>query len=416
MFHHHSLKMKGCHPLECMVYVATRGYPVCLVSLVKVAGVTNKHERKSIYQGALQSAARTGNIACVKILVKAGANVNRSLIKEAEGGHGECVEFLLSKGADANRAEHKGGYTALHVAAKLGHNGILIKSGANVNIIERSGYTSLHLAAGHWHKMCVDLLIKAGAYVNYLQKRGFTTLTEAISFGHTNCVSSLIEAGADVNATTLYGHSAISVASKKKISCPTFQLLIEAGADVNSKDMLGTPVIVDAASKCICNELQVLLDAGADVNIMDKERNTALTVASGSSVGGRVERVKALLRSGARVNSFNNNKQNALCSHISKSKDLNKQPDRTMVLLLYAAGETLDGITIDEDDDNTSCVLDYLDKREINLKELCREAIRKHLLKLNLNQCLYNKIPRLGLPKSLTQYMLCDISLDKKTD
>ena len=101
------------------------------------------------------------------------------------------------------------------------------------------------------------------------------------------------------------------------------------------------------------------------------------------------------------MNSFNNNKQNALCSHISKSKDLNKQPDRTMVLLLYAAGETLDGITIDEDDDNTSCVLDYLDKREINLKELCRETIRKHLLQLNLHQCLFNKNSRTWSPNTL---------------
>ena len=71
---------------------------------------------------------------------------------------------------------------------------------------------------------------------------------------------------------------------------------------------------------------------------------------------------------------------------------------------------------IDEDDDNTSCVLDYLDKREINLKELCRESIRKHLLQLNLHQCLFSKIPQLGLPKLLTQYMLCNMSLDTMTN
>ena len=86
---------------------------------------------------------------------------------------------------------------------------------------------------------------------------------EATRFGHTKCVSALIDAGADVNATNSSGHSAITIAAKKKISCPTFQPLIEAGADVNVKDISGTPVIVDAASKCTWNELQILIDAGA---------------------------------------------------------------------------------------------------------------------------------------------------------
>ena len=181
---------------------------------------------------------------------------------------------------------------------------------------------------------------------------------------------------------------------------------------MNAIDFFVAPVIVDAALKCSDKELQILVDAGTDVNATDKEGNTALVIAGASSVAGRVECVKLLLRSGAKVNKFNNNKSNALCGHTSKSKDLNKPPDRTMVLLLYAAGETLDGITIDEDDEITSFVLDYLEKRKICLKEICRETIRKHLLQLNSHQCLFFKIPELGLPTLLTQYLLCNTSLD----
>ena len=382
---------KWWHGPESIPRVAMVGHPVCLKALIKAGAIMDKHKWKSVYQEALELAISRGNVACVEILVEAGADVNKKnyysapLINAAKGDHEECVELLLSKGAD-------------------------------VNVSERSGCTAVDLAARNGNEACLNLLIKAGADVNSLKENGFTTLMEAIRFGHTKCVSILIEAGADVNATNSYGHSAITVAAKKKISCRNFQLLIDTGADVNSVDFFGTPVIVDAVLKCSDTELQILIDAGADVNAMDKEGNTPLIIASGSSVPGRVECVKLLLRSGARVNSFNNNKQNALYSHISKSKDLNKPPDRTMVLLLYAAGETLDGITIDEDDDNISCVLDYLDKREINLKELCRETIRKHLLQLNLNQCFFNKIPQLGLPKPLAQYVLCNMSLDIKTD
>ena len=337
----------------------------------------DKHKRKSIFQEALEMAAAKGNVACVDILVEAGADVNKKdyygtpLVRAAKGGHEECVQFLLSKGAD-------------------------------VNVSECSGCRAFDLAARHGNETCLNLLIKAGADVNSLKENGFTTLMEAIRFGNKKCVSALIKAGPDVNASNSYGHSAITMAAKKKISCSNFQLLIDTGADVNVVDFFGTPVIVDAVLKCSDIELHILIDAGADVNATDKEGNSPLIIASGSSVPGRVECVKSLLRSGARVNSFNNNKQNALSSHISKSRDLNKLPDRTMVLLLYAAGETLDGITIDEDDDNTSCVLDYLDKREICLKELCRESFRKYLLYLNVHhQCLFNIVPRLGLPKPL---------------
>ena len=318
-------------------YMAQNGHPGCLAALIKARSALDKHKLKSVYQDALEMAATGGKVACVKILVEVGADVNKSgyhgtpLVMAAKGGHEECVEFLLIKGVD-------------------------------VNAWEPSGCTALDLAARHGHEACLNLLIEAEADVNSLKANGFTTLMETIRFGHTKCVSSLIEAGADVNATNSYGHSAITVAAKKKISCSNFQLLVNAGADVNAMDFFGAAVIVDAALKCSDKELQILVDAAADVNATEKEGNTALVIAGASSVAARVECVKLLLRSGAKVNLFNNNKSNAHCSHISKSKDLNKPPDRTMVLLLYAAGETLDGITIDEDDEITSFILDYLEK------------------------------------------------------
>ena len=188
-------------------------------------------------------------------------------------------------------------------------------------------------------------------------------------------------------------------------------MLIAAGADVNVRDVFGTPVIVDAALKCSEKELQILIDAGADVNATDRAGNTPLIIASGRSTPGQLECLKVLLISGAKINLLNDKKLNALCHHINKSKYRNKPPDRTMVLFLYAAGETLDGITIDEDDDNTSCILDYLDKREICLKHLCREAIRKHLLDINRNDNVFGRVPRLGLPQILTRYMLFNMSL-----
>ena len=70
---------------------------------------------------ALMFAARVGDVASVKLLVAAGANVNdadawgvSATVLAAHSGYGELVDFLLREGADPNVAA--AGFTALHEA------------------------------------------------------------------------------------------------------------------------------------------------------------------------------------------------------------------------------------------------------------------------------------------------------------
>ena len=412
-------RCRSCGP-ESIPEVAERGHPVCLQALIQAQAVVGKDQLQSVYQIALEYAAAKGNIACAEIMLEAGADVNgsgsfgRPLIEAIKGGHRECVEFLLSKGVDVNGKKL---CRPLIEAVKGDHqqsSEFLLSKGADVNVDEHSGRTALNSAAHCGRLSCLEVLIKAGADVNSIQDNGNTALMEAVKSGNRNCIVLLLNGGADVHLENVYGDIALTTAAKTKVGCYSFGPLVAAGADVNIRDVFGTPVIVDAALKCSDKELQILVDAGADVNATDKEGNTPLIITSGRSVPGRVECLKVLLISGAKVNLLNNKKLNALCHHINKSKYWNKPPDRTMVLLLYAAGETLDGITIDEDDESARCVLDYLDKREIRLKSLCRETIRKHLIELNFHRCLFNKIPQLGLPTLMTRYLLYNMTLDTK--
>ena len=56
------------------------------------------------------------------------------------------------------------------------------------------------------------------------------------------------------------------------------------------------------------------------------------------------------------------------------------------------------------------------EEEKLQLKHFCRMAIREHLLKLDLHHHLFGRIPRLGLPSSLTSYLLFCMSLHDDDD
>ena len=49
---------------------------------------------------------------------------------------------------------------------------------------------------------------------------------------------------------------------------------------------------------------------------------------------------------------------------------------------------------------------------ELFLIDLCRTSIRKHLLQVNPHGNLFFRVPKLGLPFSLFDYLLYDMSVD----
>ncbi|PTB65863.1 ankyrin, partial [Trichoderma citrinoviride] len=96
--------------------------------------------------------------------------------------------------------------TVLQSAAESGHMNIvklLLSAGADVNAepADDGGGTALRAAAGEGHLDIVKLLLEAGADVNAEPKgRQETALQVACFKGYLNIVQMLINAGADVNA------------------------------------------------------------------------------------------------------------------------------------------------------------------------------------------------------------------------
>ena len=233
---------------------------------------------------ALMFAARVGDLASLKLLLEASANVNdadawgvSAMVLAAHSGFTEMVEFLLDNGADANAAGP--GFTALHEAVMRRDERMvtaLLAHGANPNTPLQTwtperrssedfnfapslvGATPFWLAA-HFHEPALmRLLVKQGAdplfvlrneyYVNDFNDRrtqATTALMAALGLGGGRAwirpdpaqlealilesVKLALDLGVDVNAVNTDGRTALDVARASKLES-IVNLLVSHGA------------------------------------------------------------------------------------------------------------------------------------------------------------------------------------------
>ena len=99
-------------------------------------------------------------------------------------------------------------YCPLSLAAARGHTEvvkILLKAGADVNANDNHGLTPSHCAAGEGHPEAAKILLKAGAEVNAKDKNGWTSLHWAAFRGYTETAKVLLKARAEANAKDKWG-------------------------------------------------------------------------------------------------------------------------------------------------------------------------------------------------------------------
>ena len=277
----------------------------------------------------------------------------------------------------------------------------LISAGADVNSRGCDGITNLMYAADRGDEKMVETLIKAGANVNDLDDVGMNPLMRAIVGKNKTCVQLLIEAGADVNMTKNFIEIPDSaLAEESETSAELVKLLIEVGADMNIPSVKGG--ILAFGSHVTVNSARVLLRAGAKINVFtDNNINTLKRIIAQNippTLSGEVYVFIA---------------ENGLPAQ-----------KEDVCMLLFAAGETMDGTNVQQIDYFGSGKMeqvpipDFLLFKDLGfcLKHLCREAIRKHLISLDPHTHLFGRIPRLGLPGALKEYLMYDMSLDDESD
>ncbi|XP_037292273.1 protein fem-1 homolog CG6966 isoform X2 [Manduca sexta] len=149
----------------------------------------------------LWCAAAAGHLPLVKLLVRAGANVNSTtrthstpLRAACFDGHCDIVRFLVENGADIEIA-NRHGHTCLMIACYKGHIRIaryLLSLNADVNRKSVKGNTALHDCAESGSLQILKMLLGHGATMD-VDSYGMTPLLAASVTGHTHIVESLIK-------------------------------------------------------------------------------------------------------------------------------------------------------------------------------------------------------------------------------
>ena len=235
---------------------------------------------------------------------------------------------------------------------------------------------------------------------NYIKYQN--ALTIAASEAQIECVEILIKAGADVYRI---GYSELLRVAVEHDNVSCADLLIKEGANVN-RGYHFNPLyyaVTTKANRC----MDLLLRSGADINNVDHRGSTALIYVEDEDY------CRLLLKHHSHINRTDRNGDNKLTGHIRNASPVNKD----LCSLLFAAGETVPQTVARLFPHNGHIVvnaMDYLPQIKIYfyLNQLCRETIRKYLLELDPHTNLFDRIPRLGLPKPLTEYLLYYTSLD----
>jgi ankyrin repeat protein len=233
-------------------------------------------------------AARANDLASVKVLLDAGANVNQTtnygwspLLVATQNRYYKLGAYLLERGADPNLA-HKGGWVPLYLATDNRNieNGdypvrrgdmdhlefikLLLDKGANVNARVKDSTETRTVFTNQW-----------------LDENGATAFLRASQSGDIELMKLLLSRGADPKINTVLNVSALHVAAgigwvegityewSPAATFEAVKMLIDLGLDVNLQADTGRTAMHGAAHKGRSDVVQLLFDRGARVDVRD---------------------------------------------------------------------------------------------------------------------------------------------------
>ncbi|TMW55094.1 hypothetical protein Poli38472_013856 [Pythium oligandrum] len=190
-------------------------------------------------------------------------------------GHFKIVELLLNNQAASNLQDEEGN-TALHLAANIETAEVLLRNShrTNPNIPNRRGQTPFHVAAANGNVGVVDLLIRNGADQDIVDDQGQNAFHLAAANGHTAVALVLLHSNDEPQQS-------LALTKKPSSEQDGEDSRVEDGVNgvdiqesrplfnINQEDMKGNTALHHAAmspSERCQKMLQLLLENGADPN------------------------------------------------------------------------------------------------------------------------------------------------------
>jgi len=257
----------------------------------------------------LHAAADAGSLACVRLLVERGADVNArdSLHSETPlfGAVGllqyksnrdesnACARFLLEHGADPNVRDTHRRETPLFSAFALDAVLLLKSFGADLDVVSSEDeYAFESHATGVCDPELLAFWLERGVDVNHVPGFGYPVLVGVLvqlgkkrrSEAEVGQVRALLEYGADTEvAEHLSGNTALHIAAANGRD-DLARILLDGGADPNSRNHSGATPLHVAAEKGRAKVVRLLVKRGADANARDLWERSPLELAGSDGV------------------------------------------------------------------------------------------------------------------------------------
>ncbi|MEQ2164306.1 hypothetical protein GOODEAATRI_005288, partial [Goodea atripinnis] len=125
---------------------------------------------------------------------------NTALHEVSWHGFTQCVKLLVKAGADVH-VKNKAGNTALHLACQNAHAPtaqLLLLGGSNPNTKNKVSDTCLHMAARYNNLNLLKILLRSQCCLNETNQAGDTAMHVAAALNHTKAVQLLLSAGLNV--------------------------------------------------------------------------------------------------------------------------------------------------------------------------------------------------------------------------
>jgi len=266
-------------------------------------------------QARLSADDNNDDVPIVAGLVGSGGGGLTALVFAAREGDIASVRALLDAGADVNQTTEYG-WTPLLTAINNRNYGLaalLIERGADVNLANKGGWTPLYLATDNRnieggdypvpkpdrdHLEIIRLLLEKGANPNarirdntltrtiftmqWFFEEGATAFVRAAQSGDTPLMKLLLEFGADPKMATANGDTALTAAGgigwvegvtyerSPQENLSAIRMLLDLGLDPNGANNDGRTPLMGAALKGRNAVVQLLVDRGARLDTRDR--------------------------------------------------------------------------------------------------------------------------------------------------